>query len=66
MKSPTPSPRRLEKAGVVVVVILAVAVVLFFVLRLFWHDEVQETDPASLTAPEATIDAPVQAPLESE
>lgn len=47
-----PSPRRFARAGTAVLAILAAIIVLFFVGRLIWHDEVQEADPASVAAPD--------------
>jgi|GEM_PF-1882087 len=47
-----PSPRRLARAGVAVVSILAAIVVVFFFGRLIWHDEVEEADPLSVQAPD--------------
>jgi len=66
MKSPTPPTRHREKAAVIIGIAVAVVVVLFFVLRVFWHSEVQERDPDSLNAPDMPNDAPVSAPLEIE
>lgn len=49
-----PSSRRLGRAGITVVVILAVTVGLFFAGRLIWHDEVQERDPSSVQSPDGS------------
>lgn len=49
-----PSSRRLGRAGATVVGIVLAMIVVFFVGRLVWHDEVQETDPASVQAPDNT------------
>lgn len=48
-----PSPRRLERAGIAVIGIVVAMIVVFFLGRVLWHDEVQETDPASVQAPDS-------------
>lgn len=49
-----PSAKRLGRAGATVIAIVLVTVVLFFLGRVLWHDEVQEADPASVQAPDNT------------
>ena len=48
-----PSARRLERAGAAVLAILGVMVIAFLVGRMIWHEDVQDADPASVTAPDA-------------
>lgn len=56
MTRPPPSPRKSEKAGLLIVVTLIVVVTGFFVTRIFWHAEVRERDPESLEAPDRQND----------
>lgn len=47
------APRGSGNAVMWVAGILAVTVIVFFSARLFWHEERQEADPASISAPDS-------------
>lgn len=49
-----PSAKRLGRAGVTVIAIIVAMIVVFFLGRVLWHDDVQEADPASTQAPDNT------------
>ncbi|SMO85882.1 hypothetical protein [Paracoccus laeviglucosivorans] len=49
---PSRPPRGAGQGLVRTVIVLAVLVVGFFVMRQFWHADEQQEDPASVTAPD--------------